>query len=161
MTTRTAAAATTALPAAGSWAIDPGHAEVAFIGRHFMLLPTIFGCAPEEQGQHSWDTIQRCVNVTPLTQAFKLKTRRQARIHVFRNVVEKCWDQLTLTGCRITELCLAACQLPHWVELAHKQFAPLPENSRGLGKKCFQVFDMFQNQHRYDDVGRGISERPL
>jgi polyisoprenoid-binding protein YceI len=28
---------TTALPAAGSWTIDPGHAEVAFIGRHFML----------------------------------------------------------------------------------------------------------------------------
>lgn len=26
-----------ALPAEGTWAIDPGHAEVAFIGRHFML----------------------------------------------------------------------------------------------------------------------------
>ncbi|NIH81641.1 YceI family protein [Amycolatopsis viridis] len=25
------------LPAAGTWRIDPGHAEVAFIGRHFML----------------------------------------------------------------------------------------------------------------------------
>ena len=25
------------LPAAGVWKIDPGHAEVAFIGRHFML----------------------------------------------------------------------------------------------------------------------------
>ena len=25
------------LPAAGIWHIDPGHAEVAFIGRHFML----------------------------------------------------------------------------------------------------------------------------
>ena len=25
------------LPAPGAWAIDPGHAEVAFIGRHFML----------------------------------------------------------------------------------------------------------------------------
>jgi len=25
------------LPAPGTWAIDPGHAEVAFIGRHFML----------------------------------------------------------------------------------------------------------------------------
>jgi polyisoprenoid-binding protein YceI len=25
------------VPAAGAWAIDPGHAEVAFIGRHFML----------------------------------------------------------------------------------------------------------------------------
>lgn len=25
------------LPAAGSWQIDPGHAEVAFVGRHFML----------------------------------------------------------------------------------------------------------------------------
>jgi polyisoprenoid-binding protein YceI len=25
------------LPATGEWAIDPGHAEVAFIGRHFML----------------------------------------------------------------------------------------------------------------------------
>jgi polyisoprenoid-binding protein YceI len=25
------------LPAAGAWRIDPGHAEVAFIGRHFML----------------------------------------------------------------------------------------------------------------------------
>jgi polyisoprenoid-binding protein YceI len=25
------------LPAAGTWDIDPGHAEVAFIGRHFML----------------------------------------------------------------------------------------------------------------------------
>jgi len=27
----------TQLPAAGRWTIDPGHAEVAFIGRHFML----------------------------------------------------------------------------------------------------------------------------
>jgi polyisoprenoid-binding protein YceI len=27
----------TELPAAGTWEIDPGHAEVAFIGRHFML----------------------------------------------------------------------------------------------------------------------------
>jgi polyisoprenoid-binding protein YceI len=26
-----------ALPVAGSWAIDPAHADVAFIGRHFML----------------------------------------------------------------------------------------------------------------------------
>jgi len=25
------------LPASGTWAIDPGHAEVAFVGRHFML----------------------------------------------------------------------------------------------------------------------------
>jgi polyisoprenoid-binding protein YceI len=25
------------VPAAGPWSIDPGHAEVAFIGRHFML----------------------------------------------------------------------------------------------------------------------------
>lgn len=25
------------LPAAGRWEIDPGHAEVAFIGRHFMM----------------------------------------------------------------------------------------------------------------------------
>jgi polyisoprenoid-binding protein YceI len=25
------------LPAAGRWQIDPGHTEVAFIGRHFML----------------------------------------------------------------------------------------------------------------------------
>jgi polyisoprenoid-binding protein YceI len=25
------------LPAAGAWEIDPGHADVAFIGRHFML----------------------------------------------------------------------------------------------------------------------------
>ena len=25
------------VPAAGRWSIDPGHAEVAFIGRHFML----------------------------------------------------------------------------------------------------------------------------
>jgi polyisoprenoid-binding protein YceI len=27
----------TEVPAAGPWSIDPGHAEVAFIGRHFML----------------------------------------------------------------------------------------------------------------------------
>ena len=27
----------TEVPASGEWAIDPGHAEVAFIGRHFML----------------------------------------------------------------------------------------------------------------------------
>jgi polyisoprenoid-binding protein YceI len=25
------------VPAAGTWAIDPGHTEVAFIGRHFMM----------------------------------------------------------------------------------------------------------------------------
>ena len=25
------------LPVAGAWAIDPGHADVAFVGRHFML----------------------------------------------------------------------------------------------------------------------------
>jgi polyisoprenoid-binding protein YceI len=40
--TNTAATATrtlagTELPAAGRWQIDPGHTEVAFIGRHFML----------------------------------------------------------------------------------------------------------------------------
>lgn len=33
--TRTVAGRT--LPAAGTWDIDPGHAEVAFIGRHLML----------------------------------------------------------------------------------------------------------------------------
>src|SRR3954468_25093346 len=37
MTTLTRGAAGTDLPAAGTWTIDPGHAEVAFIGRHFML----------------------------------------------------------------------------------------------------------------------------
>jgi polyisoprenoid-binding protein YceI len=26
-----------AIPAPGTWAIDPGHADVAFVGRHFML----------------------------------------------------------------------------------------------------------------------------
>lgn len=40
--TNTAATATrilagTELPASGRWQIDPGHTEVAFIGRHFML----------------------------------------------------------------------------------------------------------------------------
>ena len=25
------------LPAAGLWKVDPGHAEVAFVGRHFLL----------------------------------------------------------------------------------------------------------------------------
>src|SRR5690349_8309142 len=25
------------LPRAGTWAVDPGHAEVGFVGRHFML----------------------------------------------------------------------------------------------------------------------------
>jgi len=40
--TQSAAAATrvvagTELPAPGRWQIDPGHAEVAFIGRHFLL----------------------------------------------------------------------------------------------------------------------------
>jgi polyisoprenoid-binding protein YceI len=33
----TRAVGNTTLPAAGSWQIDPGHAEVAFVGRHFML----------------------------------------------------------------------------------------------------------------------------
>jgi polyisoprenoid-binding protein YceI len=40
MTTSLAAlrsVAGTELPAAGRWVIDPGHAEVAFVGRHFML----------------------------------------------------------------------------------------------------------------------------
>jgi polyisoprenoid-binding protein YceI len=40
MTTTAAATRTLAgieLPAPGTWTIDPGHAEVAFIGRHFML----------------------------------------------------------------------------------------------------------------------------
>jgi polyisoprenoid-binding protein YceI len=35
--TATRALAGTELPAAGRWQIDPGHTEVAFIGRHFML----------------------------------------------------------------------------------------------------------------------------
>jgi polyisoprenoid-binding protein YceI len=35
--TMTRTVADTALPAPGRWRIDPGHAEVAFIGRHFML----------------------------------------------------------------------------------------------------------------------------
>src|SRR5829696_5991276 len=35
--TATRSIAGTELPAAGRWAIDPGHAEVAFVGRHFML----------------------------------------------------------------------------------------------------------------------------
>jgi polyisoprenoid-binding protein YceI len=33
--TRTVAG--TILPAAGTWQLDPGHADVAFVGRHFML----------------------------------------------------------------------------------------------------------------------------
>ena len=35
--TATRTLAGTELPAAGRWQIDPGHTEVAFIGRHFML----------------------------------------------------------------------------------------------------------------------------
>lgn len=37
MTAPTRAVAGSLLPIAGTWAIDPGHSEVAFIGRHFML----------------------------------------------------------------------------------------------------------------------------
>jgi polyisoprenoid-binding protein YceI len=41
MTTSTTPATRThdgvTLPAAGTWTIDPGHAEVAFVGRHFMI----------------------------------------------------------------------------------------------------------------------------
>ena len=41
MTTSTAPATRTrngvTLPATGTWTIDPGHAEVAFVGRHFMI----------------------------------------------------------------------------------------------------------------------------
>ena len=37
MSTTTRTLSGVELPAPGSWAIDPGHAEVAFIGRHFML----------------------------------------------------------------------------------------------------------------------------
>lgn len=37
LTPATRAAGNTALPAPGSWQIDPGHAEVAFVGRHLML----------------------------------------------------------------------------------------------------------------------------
>ena len=36
-TTATRILAGTELPAPGRWQIDPGHSEVAFIGRHFML----------------------------------------------------------------------------------------------------------------------------
>jgi polyisoprenoid-binding protein YceI len=36
-TTATRTVAGVELPAPGVWTIDPGHAEVAFIGRHFML----------------------------------------------------------------------------------------------------------------------------
>jgi polyisoprenoid-binding protein YceI len=35
--TPTRTVAGTPLPAPGTWIIDPGHAEVAFVGRHFML----------------------------------------------------------------------------------------------------------------------------
>ena len=37
MSSSTAPSAANSLPASGVWAIDPGHTEVAFIGRHFML----------------------------------------------------------------------------------------------------------------------------
>lgn len=37
------------LPAPGTWAIDPGHAEVGFIGRHFMLTK-VRGRFPGVQG---------------------------------------------------------------------------------------------------------------
>lgn len=37
MTTATRNLTGVELPAPGEWVIDPGHAEVAFIGRHFML----------------------------------------------------------------------------------------------------------------------------
>lgn len=33
----TRAVAGVQLPASGSWVVDPGHAEVGFVGRHFML----------------------------------------------------------------------------------------------------------------------------
>ena len=36
-TTATRSIAGAELPAAGTWKIDPGHAEVAFVGRHFGL----------------------------------------------------------------------------------------------------------------------------
>ena len=37
LTAATRTVAGTTLPAAGTWQIDPGHADVAFVGRHFML----------------------------------------------------------------------------------------------------------------------------
>ncbi len=37
MTDATRVVAGTELPAAGTWQVDPGHAEVGFVGRHFLL----------------------------------------------------------------------------------------------------------------------------
>ena len=37
MTSATRTVGGVSLPSPGTWTIDPGHAEVAFIGRHFML----------------------------------------------------------------------------------------------------------------------------
>jgi polyisoprenoid-binding protein YceI len=39
----------TELPVAGTWALDPGHAEVGFVGRHF-LLTKIRGRFPKVEG---------------------------------------------------------------------------------------------------------------
>ena len=38
-----------ALPVAGTWEIDPGHAEVAFVGRHFMITK-VRGTFPDVRG---------------------------------------------------------------------------------------------------------------
>ena len=39
----------TELPIAGTWALDPGHAEVGFVGRHF-LLTKVRGRFPKVEG---------------------------------------------------------------------------------------------------------------
>jgi len=43
------------LPALGRWQIDPGHTELAFIGRHFMLTKVTIDMASVESGNQARD----------------------------------------------------------------------------------------------------------
>jgi hypothetical protein len=67
--------------------------------------------------------------------------------------VEECSYALVFSRSGVTKLSLAAQKLAHWMQLAKQELTPTGEHAGDLCKNRFKILDMFENQHRHDNIG--------
>lgn len=60
-------------------------------------------------------------------------------------------DKRILAG-RVSESCLSAQQLPLRMQFANEELAAAAQHACSFGEDWFEVFDVFENQHRDDDL---------
>jgi hypothetical protein len=74
--------------------------------------------------------------------------------------VQECRYERVFAGFCVSKPGLLAQQLSSGMQLTYKHLSSWAKRPRGLGENRFEVFDVFQNQHRYHDIRCSVPDRP-